>query len=246
MANTYKLLDETTLYQPPPPEYNPIRGRVIAVSRLASDRPVLLVELLNQHRIRAILNNDDIQSDTIPPIGAMVECIQESNLWVYVRTLNVQNGQSQVGVNGAGWGVTLNRAHVYATVDNWLGMGLRRVVLQVADGALHLDDSGVEISGAGSGIRIGNGIVFDGGLQHEDAGVIYQPVVVLPSWDWIITSEASSRSQTATAAQHSHGMDHTHDVDHSTHMKRAGQINIDASWLMHPGRSCRSLPCQAV
>ena len=238
MANTYKLVDARDLYQPPPPGYDPIQGTVITVSALESGRRVLLVERPNKHRIRAILNNDDIHSDSIPPVGALVECIQERGLWVYVRTLNVLDGHSRVGVLGAGWGVALNRAHVYATVDNWLGLGLRRVVLQVGEdmpemlhAAIHLDDSGVEISGAGSGVKVGDKVLFDGGLQYEDIETLHKMLVVLPTWDGIILEAALSpgRERTGTASDHSHPMAHTHHVNlyKDDHVKRPEYIDID-------------------
>ena len=228
MPSVYRPTAAFNLYEPPPPEYNPIRGQVVIISELASGRPLLLVERANKHRIRAIINNDDIHSDSVPAIGATVECIQESGLWVYVRTLDIREDHSKVHVRGAGWNIALNRAHLYSTVNNWLGMGSRYMALQTADSSLHIDDSGVEISGAGSGIKVGARIVLDGGLQYADGGTTYRPVVVLPDWDWIITSGASSRSSTATAANHSHGMDHTHDVDHSADMKRVEQLDIDS------------------
>lgn len=216
MPNDYRPAAAFNLYEPPSPEYNPIRGQVVRISALASERPVLLIERANKHRIRAIVNNDDIRSDSVPAIGAMVECIQERGLWVYVRTLTIREGHSSINVLGAGWNIARNRAHLYSSVDNWFGGNLRHVALQTADSALHVGGSAVEISGAGSGVKVGSSILFDGGFGYADIGTLYQPAVAIAGTDLEVTS-ASAGSPS-----------HTHIISLASIFKLAQQMQIDS------------------
>ena len=163
-------------------DYNPVQGELVLIEYLPSGRPILVVELLNSHRVRAILSNDDIHSDSLPTIGTHVECVQNQGIWSYVRTIDVLQGRAVVNVQGAGIVATADSAHLYSTPNHFLGMSHDEVLLNGTDSQVRMTEHYMELSGPTSGIRLGStlvdgqipgllpGVSFTGGRTNTPSG----------------------------------------------------------------------------
>ena len=215
------------LYTPQGLEYNPAEGEVVRVEHLESGRPVLILELRNKHQVRAILNNDDIHSDSLPSIGARVECVQTQGLWTYVRTIDVLQGRAVVGVAGAGLTVTSERAHVYSTVNRWLGMNAEEVLLNGPANQIRMANHALELTGPSIGLELGTGARVTGGRMNMPSTDVYLPSVGRSNALYNIDSEDARPAQTQTAAQHSHSMSHVHLVDYRPQFRLAQRFRMD-------------------